>query len=109
MADKRLSLFPRPLDRDAFHHDYETSYIAATERLPGIVSWRCTIPLGEDRARPYHVIGEVYFADRPALENALASDEGRAFVAAETALSTGGAPSHAICVEHESGEPHVPH
>ncbi len=109
MAVKRLSLFPRPLDRDAFHHDYESGYIAAAERLPGIASWRCTIPLGDDAARPYHVIGEIYFADRAALESALASDEGRAFVSVETALSSGGPPLHAVCVEHESGEAHAPH
>ena len=44
MQTKRLTLFPRPVDRDAFHHDYETAYIEAAERLPGLLSWRCTVP-----------------------------------------------------------------
>jgi hypothetical protein len=104
MQTKRLTLFPRPVDRDAFHHDYETAYIEAAERLPGLLSWRCTVPLGDDDARPYHVIGELYFADRGALDAALASEAGREFVAAEEALSTGGPPGHSIAVEH-NGSP----
>ncbi|GAC1300344.1 MAG: hypothetical protein NVSMB19_06780 [Vulcanimicrobiaceae bacterium] len=102
MHVKRLTLFPRPLDRDAFHHGYETTYIEAAERLPAMLRWRCTIPLGDDAARPYHVIGELYFRDRAALEAALESEAGRAFLRAETALSTGGAPQHAIAIEHEA-------
>ena len=101
MLYKRLTLFPRPLDRDAFHHAYESSYVTAAERLPGLVRWRCTIPLGDDPTRPYHVTGELYFSDRAALEAALSSDLGNAFLREELALSTGGAPQHSIAVEHE--------
>jgi hypothetical protein len=102
MAIKRLTLFPRPLDRDAFHHGYETAYIEAAERLPGLVRWRCTIPLGDDAARPYHVIGELYFSDRAALEAALAGEAGQDFLRAENELSTGGLPQHAVAIEHEA-------
>ena len=104
MQTKRLTLFPRPVDRDAFHHGYETAYIEAAERLPGLLSWRCTVPLGGDDARPYHVIGELYIADRPALDAAMASEAGREFVAVEEALSTGGTPGRSIAVEH-NGSP----
>jgi hypothetical protein len=102
MTIKRLTLFPRPLDRDAFHREYETGYIEAAERLPGLVRWRCTIPLGDDAARPYHVIGELYFSDRGALESALASEPGRDFLRIENELSTGGVPQHAVAIEHEA-------
>lgn len=101
MLAKRITLFPRPLDRDAFHHAYESSYIAAADRLPSLVRWRCTVPLGDDATRPYHVIGELYFSDRATLEAALASDAGAAFLREEAALSTGGPPQHAIAIEHE--------
>ncbi|GAC1311436.1 MAG: hypothetical protein NVS2B3_01860 [Vulcanimicrobiaceae bacterium] len=101
MLYKRLTLFPRPLDRDAFHHAYESAYVAAAERLPQLLRWRCTIPLGDDPARPYHVTGELYFPDRAALESAFESDLGQAFLAQERALSTGGEPQHSIAVEHE--------
>jgi len=77
-------------------------YIEAAERLPGLVRWRCTIPLGDDAARPYHVIGELYFSDRAALESALASEAGRDFLRVENKLSTGGIPQHAIAIEHEA-------
>ncbi len=102
MPVKRLTLFPRPLDRDAFHRDYETAYISAAERLPGLVRWRCTIPLGEDEARPYHVIGELYFTSREALEMALGSAAGHDFLRVEQELSSGGLPQHAVAIEHEA-------
>ncbi len=101
MLVKRLAHFPVPLDRDAFHHAYESTYVAATETLPGLVRWRCTVPIDADLARTYHVIGEIYFDDRAALEAALASDAGGAFLREETALSTGGEPKHTIAIEHE--------
>ncbi len=102
MPIKRLTLFPRPLDRDAFHRGYEPTYIAAAERLPGLVRWRCTVPLGEDAARPYHVIGELYFTSREALEAALASEAGDDFLRAERELSSGGLPHHTLAIEHEA-------
>lgn len=101
MLVKRLTLFPMPLDRDAFHHAYESAYVAAAASLPGLVRWRCTIPIDGDAARGYHVIGEIYFADRPALDEALASDAGGHFLREEAELSTGGTPTHTIAIEHE--------
>lgn len=108
MLFKRLTLFPVPLDRDAFHHAYESAYIAAADRLPGLVRWRCTIPLGDDATRGYHVIGELYFADRTALENAFASEAGAAFLREEEALSTGGVPHQSVAVEHEGAPGDAP-
>lgn len=107
MLVKRLTLFPRPLDRDAFHHAYEATYIEAAERLPALVRWRCTVPLGDDEARPYHVIGELYFADRTALDASLASEAGAHFLRTERDLSTGGLPGHAIAIEHEGVPGHA--
>lgn len=98
-----MTHFPRPLDRDAFHHTYESAYVAAAVKLPELVRWRCTVPLGDDAARSYHVIGEVYFPSREALDAALASDAGRDFLALEKQLSTGGTPQHDIAIEHEGG------
>ncbi len=108
MTTKRLTLFPTPLDRDAFHHAYESTYIAAAQTLPGLVRWRCTVPIDGDPARAYHVIGELYFADRAALDAALASDAGQQFLREENALSTGGAPKHTIAIEHEGAPGDAP-
>jgi len=88
---KLIALYGHPTDKDAFRQYYETVHVPLARALPGLLECRYAFgvqALGGDS--PYFCIFEGDFADAAAMEQALASPEGRAVAADIPNYATGG-------------------
>jgi uncharacterized protein (TIGR02118 family) len=76
---KLIALYKRPSDPTEFDRHFDTVHLPLIRRSPGLRKLEVTrvtgAPIGESR---YHVMAELYFDDRDAMDAALASPEGRA-------------------------------
>lgn len=76
---KLIAIYARPDDVAAFDRHYREVHTPLVRKMPGLrkleVSAIRGAPMGEPR---YHLMAEMYFEDRAALDAALASPEGRA-------------------------------
>jgi uncharacterized protein (TIGR02118 family) len=82
MSVKLVVLYTRPADPDAFEEHYRNVHSPLVEAVPGLQRWESGLLATADGGElPYYRITELWFADRAALEQALASAEGRATAA----------------------------
>lgn len=76
---KLIAIYSKPEDLAAFDRHYREVHTPLARKMPGLqkleVSAIRASPMGEPR---YHLMAEMYFADRAALDAAMASPEGRA-------------------------------
>lgn len=76
---KLIAVYSKPEDPAAFEKHYREVHCPLACRMPGLkrceLGWIRAAPLGEPR---YHLVAELYFEDRTALDAAMASPEGRA-------------------------------
>jgi uncharacterized protein (TIGR02118 family) len=86
-----LVLYGRPTDPDAFDRHYRQTHIGVAQRIPGLrrytISWGLGAMQGES---PYHLVAELDFDDRQALDAAISSAEGQAAVNDLANFATGG-------------------
>jgi uncharacterized protein (TIGR02118 family) len=77
MTVKLVVLYTRPDDPDAFEEHYASTHMPLASKVPGVQraeAGRIVAALdgGEES---YYRVAELYFADRPALDTAMASPE----------------------------------
>jgi len=76
---KLVALYRKPQDPEAFDSHYFEVHTPLVKKLPGLkrfeVSRVTGAPIGESK---YHLIAEMYFENRDALDAAMASPEGKA-------------------------------
>jgi uncharacterized protein (TIGR02118 family) len=76
---KLIALYKKPADVTAFDSHYDQIHTPLVRRYPGLQKLEITrvtgAPLGEAR---FHLMAEMYFTDKHAMDSALASQEGKA-------------------------------
>lgn len=76
---KLIALYKHPDDEAAFDKHYEDVHTPLAKKMPGLKKLEVTkmygSPVGDS---PYYLLAELYFADREALNAAMASEEGKA-------------------------------
>ena len=76
---KLIALFKKPGDTEAFDGHFERVHLPLVRNLPGIRDVEITrivgAPIGESK---YHLMAELFFDSKDAMDAALASPEGRA-------------------------------
>jgi uncharacterized protein (TIGR02118 family) len=76
---KLIALFKKPSEVEVFDRHYENIHLPLVRNLPGIRELEVTrvvgAPIGESR---FHVMAELYFDNKDAMDAALASPEGKA-------------------------------
>lgn len=86
-----LVLYGRPTDPDAFDRHYRQTHIGLAQRLPGLRHYTISRGLGAMQGEsPYHLVAELDFDDRNALDAAVSSTEGQAAVNDLGSFATGG-------------------
>jgi len=99
-----LVLYGHPTDPDAFDRHYRRTHIGLARRLPGLR--RYTISRGLDALQgevPYHLVAELDFDNRSALDGALGSPEGQAAVGDLSNFATGSATFLVCDIEDVTG------
>jgi uncharacterized protein (TIGR02118 family) len=83
MAAKLVVLYGTPDDADAFDAHYRDVHAPLVEKLPGLQRWSQAkiVAAADGGDLPFHLVVELHFADRSALEAAFGSDEGKAAAA----------------------------
>lgn len=73
-----LALYKRPVDPDVFLEHYKTVHVPLAEALPELQNllWGIVSPMGA--GEDIYLVASLQFADREALDRAMASPEGRA-------------------------------
>ena len=75
---KLVALYRKPQDTQAFDDHYFNIHAPLIKKLPGLRRFEvCRVtgaPIGESK---YHLIAEMYFENREALDAAMASPEGK--------------------------------
>jgi uncharacterized protein (TIGR02118 family) len=76
---KLVALYRKPADAGEFDAHYDTVHIPLVSKFPGLRKFEVTqitgAPIGDTK---YHLMAEMYFDGRDAMDAALASPEGRA-------------------------------
>jgi uncharacterized protein (TIGR02118 family) len=76
---KLVALYKRPVDTAEFDRHYDTVHTPLVQKYPGLRKFETTrltgAPLGEAR---YHLMAEMSFDSKDAMDAALASPEGKA-------------------------------
>jgi uncharacterized protein (TIGR02118 family) len=76
---KLIALYAKPHDSESFDQHYENVHLPLARNLPGIRQVESTrvigAPIGDSR---YHMMAELYFDNKDAMDAALASPEGKA-------------------------------
>ena len=80
MTVKLVVLYTQPDDTTAFDEHYLGVHGPLVEQVPGLVRWESAgFTAAADRGElTYHRMAELYFEDQAALQQALATDEGKA-------------------------------
>jgi uncharacterized protein (TIGR02118 family) len=84
-------LYGRPEDPQAFDSYYRDVHIPLAREMRGLVRWTLTsIDQAGDGTTPYHLIADLYTADRAGMQRVLNSPEGKAARADVPNFATGG-------------------
>ncbi|HUS15173.1 MAG TPA: EthD family reductase [Chloroflexia bacterium] len=76
---KLIALFKKPDDVDAFEQHYNAIHVPLIKQVPHMSRFVSSRVWGAPRGEPaYYRIAEMYFDDRAAFDQAMASDENRA-------------------------------
>lgn len=88
---KLLALYPPPADPDHFRRYYVETHVPLALAMPGLQASRYAFqPEALGGASPYFCVFEGEFANKAALEAALASDQGQKVAADIANYATGG-------------------
>ena len=88
---KLLALYPQPTDPAHFKSYYVETHVPLANSMPGLLGSRYSFePEGVTAPSPYFCVFEGDFADKAALEAALASPQGQATAADIPNYATGG-------------------
>jgi uncharacterized protein (TIGR02118 family) len=75
---KLIALYRKPADAESFDRHYRETHTPLVRNYPGLRKLEITritgAPLGDTK---FHLMAEMYFDDRKAMESALASSEGK--------------------------------
>lgn len=78
---KLIALYRRPADPDAFDRHYQEVHTPLVRQYPGLRKLEITrvtgAPIGDAK---YHLLAEMYWDDKGAMDAALSSREGKAVV-----------------------------
>ena len=101
MAVKLVVMYPRPNDIDAFEYIYKNEHVPmAVENLRGKAKIVATKILSSPFGVPaFHRMAEVYFPSPKALEQCLASEDGKLTIGHALSISSGGTPTIFIAEE----------
>jgi uncharacterized protein (TIGR02118 family) len=79
MAVKLTVVYTKPADPEAFDRHYHDVHLPIVARWPGLLRTELARVSGGPggMSSPYHLITELYFPDRGALDAALGSEAGR--------------------------------
>jgi uncharacterized protein (TIGR02118 family) len=95
-----IALYGRPTDPGAFDRHYHATHIGLAQRLPGLPRYTISrSPSAMEGESPYHVVAELDFDDRQALDAAVSSPEGQAVTNDLSNFATGGVTLLACEVE----------
>jgi uncharacterized protein (TIGR02118 family) len=76
---KLIALFRRPEDEEDFDRHYFETHIPLVKKFPGLRKLEVTrvtgAPIGEAK---FHLVAEMFFDDKDAMDASLASPEGKA-------------------------------
>jgi uncharacterized protein (TIGR02118 family) len=73
---KLVALYRRPEDPPSFDRQYVETHLPLVRRIPELLRVEISRVTGAPRGEPeYYLVAEMYFADSPALERAMASPE----------------------------------
>jgi uncharacterized protein (TIGR02118 family) len=80
MTVKLVVLYTQPDDDDAFDKHYLAVHGPLVDQVPGLDRWESAriVAAPDGGEQTYHRVAELYFADLPALQAALGSDQGKA-------------------------------
>ncbi|SDT22659.1 conserved hypothetical protein [Microlunatus soli] len=86
-------LYGEPERPEEFDHYYDQTHVPLASKMRGLSRWTITKfePAPDGTPPPYYYAAELYAETREALEEVLASDEGRAANADVEEFATGGA------------------
>jgi len=76
---KLVALFKKPSDSEELDRYYTSTIVPLLKQLPGLQklesTWILGAPFGDSK---FHLMAELYFADRASMDAAMASSEGKA-------------------------------
>lgn len=76
---KLVALFKKPSDSEELDRYYTSTIVPLLKQLPGLQklesTWISGAPFGDSK---FHLMAELYFADRASMDAAMASSEGKA-------------------------------
>lgn len=76
---KLVALFTRPEDVEAFDQHYDNTHAPMMRAVPGLHRMEVTRNVQSFRGDPpYYLVAEMYFADKPAFDSAMQSEQNRA-------------------------------
>jgi uncharacterized protein (TIGR02118 family) len=80
MAVKFVALYGQPDDLLAWDEHYRKVHLPLAATIPGLQAQRAAevLSTSDGSASPYHVVGELVFADMASLQAGVASPEGQA-------------------------------
>ena len=80
MTVKLVVLYTQPDDADAFDEHYLGVHGPLVQKIPGLLRWEGArfASAADGGEVTYHRIAELWFEDQQAMEQALATEEGRA-------------------------------
>ncbi len=87
-----LVLYGPPKDPAAFDQYYREIHVPLARKMKGLKKWTIGKVLGtpEDKPAPYYYLADLYAESREAIEEILASPEGRAAVEDVPRFASGG-------------------
>lgn len=95
-----IALYGRPTDPGAFDRYYRETHIGLAQRLPGLRRYTISRGLSAmEGESPYHLVAELDFDDRHALDAAVSGPEGQAVIDDLSNFATGGVTLLACEVE----------
>lgn len=80
MTVKLIVLYTQPSDATAFDEHYLGVHGPLVDKIPGLKRWESAriVAAPDGGAQTYYRVAELYFSDPPALEAALATEQGKA-------------------------------
>ncbi len=102
---KLILLFHRPPDMAEFERRWSEEFVPRAERMPGLRRVTVSRVIGgvQEGQQDLHLMHELYFDDRGALEEAMASEQGQK--AGETLISIAGESVDLLFADHREDIP----
>jgi uncharacterized protein (TIGR02118 family) len=92
MMVRLLVLYGHPEDPEAFDRYYEEIHVPLAKRMQGLLKWTIGKAIGSPGGQPpaFYMIADLYAESRQAIEDILATPEGKAAVEDVPKFASGG-------------------